>query len=53
MQNAYRGKIAVLIDERTYSDGETFAAAIKSLALRRWSTRARLAQASGCPIATG
>lgn len=33
MQNAYRGKIAVLIDERTYSDGETFAAAIKSLGI--------------------
>lgn len=33
MQNAYRGKVAVLIDERTYSDGETFAAAIKSLGL--------------------
>jgi len=33
MQNAYRGKVAVLIDERTYSDGETFAAAIKSLGI--------------------
>ena len=33
MQNAYRGHIAVLIDERTYSDGETFAAAVKSLGL--------------------
>jgi len=33
MQNAYRGHIAVLIDERTYSDGETFAAAIKSLGI--------------------
>ncbi|BBC73955.1 conserved hypothetical protein [Altererythrobacter sp. B11] len=31
MQNAYRGHVAVLIDERTYSDGETFAAGIKSL----------------------
>lgn len=33
MQNAYRGHIAVLIDERTYSDGETFAAAVKSLGI--------------------
>lgn len=33
MQNAYRGHIVVLIDERTYSDGETFAAAIKSLGI--------------------
>ena len=33
MQNAYRGHIAVLIDERTYSDGETFAAAIKALGI--------------------
>lgn len=33
MQNAYRGKIAVLIDERTYSDGETFAAAIRALGI--------------------
>jgi tricorn protease len=33
MQNAYRGHIAVLIDERTYSDGETFAGAIKALGL--------------------
>jgi tricorn protease len=33
MQNAYRGHVAVLIDERTYSDGETFAGAIKSLDL--------------------
>ncbi|MEO0463228.1 MAG: S41 family peptidase [Pseudomonadota bacterium] len=33
MQNAYRGHIAVLIDERTYSDGETFAGAVKSLGL--------------------
>jgi len=33
MQNAYRGHIAVLIDERTYSDGETFAAGIKSLGI--------------------
>ena len=33
MQGAYRGPIAVLIDEQTYSDGETFAAGIKSLGL--------------------
>lgn len=33
MQNAYRGHVVVLIDERTYSDGETFAAAIKSLGI--------------------
>ncbi|WP_073975536.1 S41 family peptidase [Erythrobacter donghaensis] len=33
MQNAYRGHVAVLIDERTYSDGETFAAAVKSLGI--------------------
>ncbi|MEO1220235.1 MAG: S41 family peptidase [Pseudomonadota bacterium] len=33
MQNAYRGHIVVLIDERTYSDGETFAGGIKSLGL--------------------
>ena len=33
MQNAYRGHIAVLIDERTYSDGETFAAAVKALGI--------------------
>ena len=33
MQNAYRGHVAVLIDERTYSDGETFAAGIKSLGI--------------------
>ncbi len=33
MQNAYRGHIAVLIDERTYSDGETFAAAAKALGI--------------------
>lgn len=33
MQNAYRGHIVVLIDERTYSDGETFAAGIKSLGI--------------------
>jgi tricorn protease len=33
MQNAYRGHLAVLIDERTYSDGETFAGGIKSLGI--------------------
>ncbi len=33
MQNAYRGHIAVLVDERTYSDGETFAAGIKALGI--------------------
>ncbi|GMM93230.1 S41 family peptidase [Qipengyuania sp. MTN3-11] len=33
MQGAFRGHIAVLIDERTYSDGETFAAGMKSLGL--------------------
>ncbi|MBU6395095.1 MAG: PD40 domain-containing protein [Sphingomonadales bacterium] len=33
MQGAYRGPIAVLIDEQTYSDGETFAAGIKSLGI--------------------
>ncbi|MEM6858327.1 MAG: S41 family peptidase [Pseudomonadota bacterium] len=33
MQNAYRGHVAVLIDERTYSDGETFAGGIKSLGI--------------------
>ena len=31
MQQTFRGHLAVLIDERTYSDGETFAAAIKAL----------------------
>lgn len=33
MQNSYRGHVVVLIDERTYSDGETFAAGIKSLGI--------------------
>ncbi len=33
MQGAFRGHIAVLIDERTYSDGETFAGAVKSLGI--------------------
>ena len=31
MQNAFRGHLVVLADERTYSDGETFSAAIKHL----------------------
>jgi tricorn protease len=31
MQNAFRGHLAVLADEYTYSDGETFTAAIKAL----------------------
>ncbi|MEM9301369.1 MAG: S41 family peptidase [Pseudomonadota bacterium] len=33
MQGAFRGHVAVLIDEFTYSDGETFAAGIKALDL--------------------
>ena len=33
MQNAFRGRIVVLIDERTYSDGETFAEGMKRLGL--------------------
>jgi tricorn protease len=33
MQNTFRGHLAVLVDEYTYSDGETFAAGIKSLGL--------------------
>lgn len=33
MQNAFRGHLVVLTDEMTYSDGETFAAGIKSLGL--------------------
>jgi len=33
MQQTFRGHLAVLIDERTYSDGETFSAGIKSLGL--------------------
>ena len=33
MQNAYRGHVVVLIDERTYSDGETFSAGVKSLGI--------------------
>jgi len=31
MQNAFRGHVVVIADERTYSDGETFVAAIKRL----------------------
>jgi tricorn protease len=31
MQNAFRGHLVVLANERTYSDGETFTAAIKAL----------------------
>ena len=31
MQQTFRGHLAVLVDERTYSDGETFSAAIKTL----------------------
>ncbi len=33
MQQTFRGHLVVLIDERTYSDGETFAAGIKALKL--------------------
>jgi tricorn protease len=33
MQNTFRGHLVVLVDEYTYSDGETFAAGIKSLGL--------------------
>jgi tricorn protease len=33
MQKAFRGHIAVLIDADTYSDGETFAAAVKQLGI--------------------
>jgi tricorn protease len=33
MQHTFRGHLAVLVDETTYSDGETFAAAVKSLNL--------------------
>ena len=33
MQQTFRGHLAVLVDELTYSDGETFAAGVKSLAL--------------------
>jgi tricorn protease len=31
MQNAFRGHLAIVADEGTYSDGETFVAAIKAL----------------------
>jgi tricorn protease len=33
MQQTFRGHLAVLVDELTYSDGETFAAGVKSLGL--------------------
>jgi len=33
MQQTFRGHLVVLVDESTYSDGETFAAGIKSLGL--------------------
>ena len=33
MQQTFRGHLAVLIDELTYSDGETFAAGVRSLGL--------------------
>ncbi len=33
MQNTFRGHLVVLVDELTYSDGETFAAGIKALKL--------------------
>ena len=33
MQNTFRGHLVVLIDELTYSDGETFAAGVKALGL--------------------
>jgi tricorn protease len=33
MQHSFRGHLAVLVDETTYSDGETFAAGIKALGL--------------------
>ncbi|WP_028100337.1 S41 family peptidase [Pseudoduganella violaceinigra] len=33
MQDTFRGHLVVLVDELTYSDGETFAAGIKSLGL--------------------
>ncbi len=33
MQQAFRGHLVVLVDEFTYSDGETFAAGIKALGL--------------------
>jgi tricorn protease len=33
MQQTFRGHLAVLVDETTYSDGETFAAGVKTLGL--------------------
>jgi tricorn protease len=33
MQNTFRGHLVVLVDQMTYSDGETFAAGIKALKL--------------------
>ena len=33
MQQTFRGHLAVLVDESTYSDGETFAAGVKALGL--------------------
>jgi tricorn protease len=33
MQNTFRGHLVVLVDELTYSDGETFAAGVKALKL--------------------
>jgi tricorn protease len=33
MQQTFRGHLAVLVDENTYSDGETFAAGVKALGL--------------------
>ena len=33
MQNAFRGHLVVIADEGTYSDGETFTAAIKALGI--------------------
>jgi tricorn protease len=33
MQNTFRGHLVVLVDELTYSDGETFAAGVKELKL--------------------
>jgi tricorn protease len=33
MQRAFRGRIVVLVNERTYSDGETFAEGVKRLGL--------------------
>ena len=53
MQNTFRGHLVVLIDELTYSDGETFAAGVKALeAGRRWSASAPPAPACGSATAT-